>query len=379
MKTRIINRLIFTISSLLLISCGNSKKEIASEVEVASDIQVTEKQFSGNSMQLGKLEEREFPQMVEATGVIDVPPENKAVITPFIGGYVKNTPLLIGDKVKNGQFLVSLENPEYVELQQGYLDALEQLRFLKSEYERQKTLAEENITSQKNFLKAESDYKRNLSRYNALKKKLQMLNIDPAKVEKGDITSMVNLYAPISGSITSMMISKGMYVSPADELMQIIDVDHLHLELNVFEKDVMKLKTGQDILVNIPEATEDTLAAEIHLIGKSIDDEKRTVRVHGHFKDEKETNFATGMFVDAQIITGKNKTWALPTESIVSLDDKNYVLELNSKEKGIYYFDRKEVETGENYNGFTEIKNPGEIGEGAEILVKGAFPLITSE
>lgn len=376
---RIINQLFFVIFSLVLFSCGNSRKEMVTEVEAKSDIQVTEKQFGGNGMLLGGLQEKDFPEMVEATGVIDVPPENKAVIMPFMAGYVKNTPLLIGDKVKKGQFLVSLENPEYVQLQQDYMDALQQLNFLKSEYDRQKTLAEENITSQKNFLKAESDYKRNLSRYNALKKKLEMLNISPENVENGNITSSVNIYAPIDGSITSMMISKGKYVSPADELMEITDVSHLHLELNVFEKDVMKLKQEQNILVNIPEATDDTLQAEVHLIGKSIDNEKRTVRVHGHFKEEGDTNFATGMFVDAKIITGQAKSLALPTESIVSLDDKNYVLVLDTKEKNIYYFDRREVETGDNYNGFTEIKNSSDFKSGEQLLVKGAFPLITAE
>ncbi|AVR46257.1 efflux transporter periplasmic adaptor subunit [Christiangramia fulva] len=379
MKTTIIHRLILSILGLMLASCANSEKKIVSEVEVKSDIQVTENQFKGNDMRLGQIQEKDFPQMVESTGIIDVPPENKAIISPYMEGYVKDTPLLIGDKVERGQFLVSLENPDYVQLQQDYLDALEQLQFLKSEYERQKTLAEEKITSQKNFLKAESDYKRNLSRYNALKKKLQMLNIDPSNVEKGNITSTVNLYAPISGSITEMMISKGMHVSAADKLMQITDINHLHLELNVFEKDVMKLKAGQDILVNIPEATEDTLAAEIHLIGKSIDEDKRTVRVHGHFKDEENNNFAAGMFVDAQIVIGSQKAMAIPSESVVSLDDKNYVLVLNSKEKNIYYLDRREVLTGDSYKGYTLIKNAADFKNGDQLLVKGAFPLITAE
>ena len=113
------------------------------------DVVVTQIQLDGNNMKLGAISERSFPVIVEATGTIDVPPENKAMVSSFVNGYVKQTPLLIGDTVKKGQFLVSLENPEFVQIQQDYIEAMEQSTFLKSEYERQKTLMAENITSEK--------------------------------------------------------------------------------------------------------------------------------------------------------------------------------------------------------------------------------------
>src|SRR5690606_23279761 len=105
-------------------------------------------------------------------------PGNRAVINAFMGGYIKNTPLLVGDVVRKGQPLVTIENPEFIALQQDYLDAAEQLKYLKSDYDRQKTMLDEKITSEKKFLQAESDYRRNLARYNGLKRSLQMLNIN---------------------------------------------------------------------------------------------------------------------------------------------------------------------------------------------------------
>ena len=167
-----------------------------------------------------------------------------------------------------------------------------------------------------------------------------MLNIDPQAVEDGEISSSIRLYAPITGSITEMNINRGMYVSAADELMQIIDRDHLHIELNVFEKDIMQLKKGQDIRFSIPEASNDTIEGEVHLVGASIDEAKRTVKVHGHFKDESQQHLATGMFVQAEIITATNRAMALPSESIVNVDDTNFVLILQSKNDGKYIFKR---------------------------------------
>ena len=359
----------------LLFSCGNTEKN-NKKTEDDEGIRVTRAQFEGSEMKLGSLYQKTFPVTVDATGTIDVPPENKALITSYAAGYVKQTPLLIGDKVKKGQFLVSLENPDYVQMQQDYLEVMQQMNYLKSEYERQEELIKENITSQKNFLKAESEYKSNRARYEGLKKKLEMLNISPQAVENGSITSTIRLYAPISGSITDMMINKGMHVSEADELMQIINTDHMHIELNVFEKDIMKVQQGQDIHVVIPEAESDTIPAEVHLVGTSIDEKKRTVKVHGHFKNEKDRHFATGMFVDAQIIVSKEQAKALPTQSIVSLDDMNYVLQLKKQNDSAYFFVRREVMLGDSFNGATVIENIGEFKESDLFLVKGAFSLI---
>ena len=379
--TNILKSIFILFAVLFMFSCGDSEKENSEESATSSSdggIQLSFAQFEGSDMELGKIEENSFPVSIETTGMIDVPPENKAMVSSFADGYVRETPLLIGDEVKKGQFLVSLENPDYVQMQQDYLDAMQQMNYLKSEYQRQKTLLEEKITSERNFLRAESEYKRNLAKYQALRKKLQMLNLNPDAVERGNISSTIRIYAPISGSITEMNINNGMYVSAADELMQIIDRDHLHIELNVFEKDVMKIKKGQDIRFSIPEANTDTIKGEVHLVGTSISEEKRTVKVHGHFKDEQKKNsLATGMFVEAEIITDKRKAKALPAESIVSLDNTNYVLVLDTKTDSNYIFKRRKVLPGDTFNGFTIIKNSADFNQDTQFLTKGAFTLIT--
>ena len=382
MKRYILNISIFIALGFMFYSCGNSEKESNDESsEILNNdnlISVSFEQFEGSDMELGKIQEKSFPIRVEATGMIDVPPENKAMINSYTEGYVKETPLLVGDEVKKGQFLVSLENPEYIQLQQDYLDAMEQMKYLKSEYDRQKTLMDENITSEKNFLKAESDYKRNLSKYTSLRKKLQMLNLDPKAIENGNISSVIRIYAPISGSITEMNINNGMYVSSATPLMQIVDRDHIHIELDVFEKDVMKIKKGQELKFLIPEAQSDTIEGKVHLVGTSISNQKRTVKVHGHFLDEEDQkDLATGMFVQAYIVIDSKKEKALPENSIVSLEENDYVLVLKEKNDSGYAFSREKVTTGDSFDGLTIIRNSSDFTENVQFLTKGAFPLIT--
>ncbi len=371
----------FLLSMLLFMSCGESadKSENTAITLEEKLIEISKAQLEGSKMQLGKLSEESFPLVVQSTGMIDVPPQSRAIISSFAGGYVQKTPLLVGNKVRKGQVLATLENPEFVEMQQSYLELAQQLTYLKSEYDRQKTLVEEQISSQKSFLKAESNYKSALAVYNGLKKKLQMLNISIKAVEAGNITSEIALYAPIHGSVTKMNISKGTYVSPADEIMEIINTDHIHLELAVFEKDILKIKEGQKIVFHIPEALEETFEAEVHLVGTSIDTKTRTVKVHGHLEDDENHNFALGMFVDAQIITESNQALALPVDAIITMNDKYYVLLINSKDEAGYVFNQKEVTIGNSFNGFTMIKNANEFTENDLFLVKGAFNLIGAE
>ncbi|MEE2770620.1 MAG: efflux RND transporter periplasmic adaptor subunit [Bacteroidota bacterium] len=378
MRNKLFQILPFLALSLWFTGCGNdSKKNIEDDQKSSSEIRVSAQQFQQNSMELGTIENREFPQFVRATGVIDVPPENKAMITTFAEGYVKNTYLLEGDQVKKGQLLVSLENPKYVEMQQDYLETREQMDYLESEYQRQETLYNEQITSEKNYLRAKSEYNRNKARYNALRQQLQMLHINPENVEKGQFVSTINIYSPISGQVSDVMISKGTHVSEAQSLMQIIDTDHIHVELSVFEKDLGSLEKGQPILVTLPENSRDTLTAEVHLIGASINPEKRTVRVHGHFEEDLEKQLAVGMYVDASIITSSRELPSLPSESITDLDGQQYVLQLDSvSSQGDYYLSREKVKTGQNFNNFQEIENAEKFKSGTKFLVTGAYQLL---
>lgn len=368
--------------SLVLVysSCGEKDSQsTAIETEdsamVDDRIQVTQVQFEQSKMSLGSLEEKPFPTVVTANGMIDVPPENRAVVNAIMGGYIETTPLLVGDKVRKGDVLVTIENPEFVTMQQQYMEVHEQLSYLKAEYDRQVTMKEENITSQKSYLKAESDYKTAVARHAGLDKQLRMLNISPASVREGKISSVVSIYAPISGSITKVNVTRGSYVSPASVILEIIDTDHIHLELSVFEKDIMKVKKGQEIDFKIPEASSDSYKAEVHLVGTSIE-ANRTIKVHGHLEDESEHNFLTGMFVDAQIITTSTLAKALPSQSIVVMDEVPYVLVLDEKDGNTYYFNKEEVRVKDSYNGYSVIENEDGFKPNAQFIIRGAFNLV---
>lgn len=367
---------VFTL--LMLLGCADKKPTNAEENESPSySLTLSKAQFEANDMSLGSLEEKAFPKTISANGIIDVPPENRATVSAIKGGYIKRTPLLVGDSVKKGQPLVTLENPEFVTLQQEYLEVKGQLDYLKSEYDRHKILFDEKITSRKNYLKTESEYKTANARYNGLRKQLDMLNISPTEVENGTIRTTVTLYAPIEGSVTQVFVSKGAYVSPASPVLEIVDNDHIHLELSVFERDIMQLEKGQFITFKVPEASNQEFEAEVYLVGTTIG-ENRTIKVHGHLKDEKQ-RFLTGMFVVAKISVATEMAKALPSEALVEMEGSNYALRLVSREDDVYHFEQVKLETGSTYSGFTRVVNTENTESGNQFLVKGAFGLIGEE
>jgi cobalt-zinc-cadmium efflux system membrane fusion protein len=368
-------KILYTLAlTTILIGCKETKTEDTSPKE-DSLIHVTEAQFKSVGMLVENPKEQDFDVSIKTSGKIDVPPQNRAQVTTFIGGYVKSTTLLVGDKVRKGQALVTLESAEYLDIQKEYLEVAEQIKYLKSEFERQKTLFDEKISSQKNYLKAESEYRRAKGMYQSLREKLLLLKINPTNVEKGKLTSTVTISSPISGDIVVMNANVGMYIATSDVILEIVDTQHLHLELAVFEKDILKVKIGQRINFSVPESSKEVFPAEVHLVGKSIEGNDRTINIHGHLDESIKQKLLTGMFVEASIIIGTKNGLALPFDALISENNKNYVLLLISNKNNTYSFKKVAVRIGEKNSSFVEILANSQINASSKILVKGAFDI----
>jgi cobalt-zinc-cadmium efflux system membrane fusion protein len=377
-----INIFLTAITLLFLASCAT--KETPAVIEVATnndselvyDISAT--QFKSSAMKLGSLETRPFHEVVKANGMFDVPPANQASVSTFFGGTVKSIKLLPGERVKKGQLLLILENPDFVQMQQDYLEAKGQLSYLKSDYERQKNLVQDNVTSQKNFLKAESDYTVTRVKVESLSKKLALMNINSEALTIENIRTTISLTSPINGYITQVSITRGAFLNPSSTAVTIVDTDHLHLELKIFEKDLIKLRIGQSIKFKIQDDKSQQYDASVYLINKTVDIESRTVGLHGHLTDEKlAERFNPGMYVEADIYTNSTDKASLPQEAVVEMEGKSYVLVLDSSSNGDFKFLKKDVKTGTINNGFIEILNTQDFEKNVEFLVTGAFNLIT--
>jgi cobalt-zinc-cadmium efflux system membrane fusion protein len=170
-------------------------------------------------------------------------------------------------------------------------------------------------------------------------------------------------------------VTKGAYVSPAMSILEIVDNDHVHLELAVFEKDILKVKKGQKIVFKIPEASTRNYDGYVRLVGTTID-ANRTIKVHGHLKNDEDNRFLVGMFVEAGIVVDSVFAKAIPQEALVQIDNLYYVLILDSKKGNTYYFKQIQVELKETYKGYVHITSNTELASSTQFLIRGAFNLI---
>ncbi|MGC3943200.1 MAG: efflux RND transporter periplasmic adaptor subunit [Chryseolinea sp.] len=146
-------------------------------------------------VKLGAVERKVISGTIKVNGVLDVPPQQKVSVSIPFGGFLKSTSMLQGSRVSKGQLIAVIENTEYIQLQQDYLEALTQFEFSKADYERQQQLSSENVNSQKTLQLSKANYQSWLAKKNGLLAKLRLLNIDLDKLSTGDITSTANVYS----------------------------------------------------------------------------------------------------------------------------------------------------------------------------------------
>ncbi|SDE45387.1 membrane fusion protein, cobalt-zinc-cadmium efflux system [Pricia antarctica] len=365
--------------TIALASCNSKdQSEVVSPGAMGNDdkevVTITENQFTSGEMEMGKLSMHEFNTIVKANGMFAVPPQNHADVSTYYAGYVKDITLLPGHAVKKGQVLFTIENPEYIQVQQDFLEAKGRLRYLKSDYDRQKELVADNVTSKKIFLKAESEYTVTLVQYQSLKKKLSLMNINPNTLTGENIRSVISVPSPLSGYATTINANKGMYLNPSDVAVIVTNTDDLHIELKIFEKDLPMVKVGQQINIRLQNDTEKVYKGVVHLVNKSINTQDRTIDIHGDLVNEEEAKlFAPGMYIVGEILTTSSEHPALPTEAIANIDNDYFVLVKEENQN----FKRVLVQVGTTNNGFTQILNAADFEPNTEFLTRGAFNLIT--
>jgi cobalt-zinc-cadmium efflux system membrane fusion protein len=157
-----------------------------------------------------------------------------------------------------------------------------------------------------------------------LRTELDLIGLPVADIEKtGKLEEELHLHAPVTGYITKINANLGKLVTPNDLLYEVVDNLHLHLELQVFAKDIELLAPGQRIIAEAP-GTGKTFEAEVHLVGKMIDPETKTTMVHGHFLKEP-VSLIPGTAVQSRIMTNAADALTLPVDAIVKEGGRAFV------------------------------------------------------
>lgn len=285
---------------LFLLSCNNPQP--ASQQEDATPAPVTETVAQADSVQQADAvsSATNVAKSASYNGVITVPPQRQATVTLTMGGSIHSTNLLPGSYVRRGEVIATLENPEFIQLQQTYLESAAQAEYLEKEYNRQKMLSEQEAASQKRFQQSKADYLSMKSRMDAAAAQLKLLQVDVRQLHDQGIEPYLQVKSPLDGYVTNMKVNLGTYLNAGEPICDIINKGETLLELTAYEKDLDYLQVGSSVEFQVNGMGSQTFEATVITIGQEVDDVNRSLQVYARVKDQN-SRFRPGMYVSAKI------------------------------------------------------------------------------
>ncbi len=357
---------------ILAFSCKPGKEENENPTPESlniNKINLSQQQEELAGIELGQIKKQLISEIVECSGNIEVPPQSLASVNAPLGGFVKEAKYYVGNFVSKGTLLAVLEHQNYIELQQKFLEAKSSIEYYQEEYKRQGELTVEDAASMKKLQKAKADFENYEAVFLSLKSQLEMIGINPDDIKINGITSTIEIKSPINGYISKLNANIGKYVNENESLYEIVNKEHLHLHLKIFENDILKIQTGQHIKFSLPGNKNEIYEAVVNTIGQDVDETERTINIHAHLT-ENNSVFRPGMFVNAIIQLSGDSVYSLPSEAIISADNQNFIFIRDNNG-----FTKIPIEKGIEQNNLVEIINPPQELLNAEIVTKGAYYL----
>jgi len=353
----------------LIYGCSSSaKQEVEVNAKAEGDlVKLSPEQIKQIDLQVHEVQSKNISTALKLNGQINVPPQNLISVSVPLGGYLKSTSMLAGSQVRKGQLLAIIEDPQYIQLQQDYLSAKSKLSYAIKEYQRQKELNSAKAGSDKVLQQAENDFRNLNIESKGLAEKLKLIGINPGKLTEDNISRTINIYSPINGFVSKVNVNIGKYVTPSDVIFELVNPADIHLNLTVFEKDLSKIKVGQQVAAYSNSQPDQKYMTKVSLVSHSLNNDRST-EVHCNF-EQYDKNLVPGMYMNAEVQLETDKIDALPNEAFVSFENKDYVFVSN----GNNTFKMINVVKGKTEQGFTAVNS--ELKE-KKIVIKGAYSLL---
>ncbi|MDD4761242.1 MAG: efflux RND transporter periplasmic adaptor subunit [Bacteroidaceae bacterium] len=367
-----------SISILLLAfsSCGNKAGTVEKQT-AENRPDTTKEEVTLSAIQMKKLgvvvdslQKHLFSDQIETNGELSVLPQDQAAVSTPIGANISSICVYEGQKVQKGQTLAFLSHPDLLNLQTRYIDACSQLEYTEKEYSRQKDLFNQNAGSGRDYQKIRSDYYSLRGDVRNLEAQLAMLHLRPAVIRRGKLYRNVPLKSPINGYVDRVNAKTGQFVDPQATIFAIINNHHIFADMMVYEKDVTKLRIGQEVLLSIQSLPKQVITAKIFSVGKTFEPNPKAVHVHALIDNK--YNLISGMYVKGKIITGRKFVFSLPDEGIIEEDGKQYIFVGRGNK-----FRPVEVTTGRQENGWTEITLSSPLSSGELVAQNDAYYLMS--
>jgi cobalt-zinc-cadmium efflux system membrane fusion protein len=307
-----------------------------------------------------------------AMGKVIAPQQNKAIVSYAFPARISQVHVRIGDWVKKGQRLVTLQSEEVGNAKTDFYKAQADFELVQVSYERQQRLFDRGVGAKKDFLSAEADLKVAQASLEAAEKKLHVLGFSEQEVESlaesHQINPIISLYAPISGKIIQNNAVLGSMIDQATEILVVMDPSVLWIDAEIYEKDIAKVRLGMTVELSVPAYPGETFSGKVTYIGDVLKEDTRTITVRAEVEN-RDYRLKPGMFASIRIaMNHQSRALVVPRESV--LEDKGDKIVFLKRDRQFFL---QVVHTGAQDNGYIEILRG--LAEGDEVVVSGGYQL----
>lgn len=309
---------------------------------------------------------------LRAMGKVLAPQTKKAIVSYAFPARIAEIHVTVGDWVKKNQKLVTLQSEEVGSARAEFFKARADFELAKRNLERERSLFQRGVGAGKNLLAAETEFKVAEAHLEATEKKLHVLGFTEEQLKEIERTHQVNpvisLYAPIEGKVIHSNAVLGAMVDQNTEILTIMDPTLLWVDGEIYERDIAKIKKGQDVGVSVPAYAGEVFWGKIGYISDVLNEQSRTITVRTEVKNS-DQKLKPGMFADMTIYLDHQEQVLVVPEAAV-LDDQNDKIVFVPAEGG---FRVQVVQVGIKEAGFLEIVAGLEAGQ--EVVTNGNYQL----
>lgn len=353
----------------------------------STETSLTDEQIKSVEIKFGKIEYRSLSPEIEANGILRVSNKHKANATSLFGGAIQNLYIQNGDYVKKGQVIATISNPQFIQQQEEFIALESKITLAEQEQQRQKELNEGNAGALKNYQNAQAELNILRTKRAALQQQIKLMGINPNTISNGNLKSQLTIVSPINGVVSDVFAKIGSYVDTSIPVAEIIDNSSIHLDLQLFEKDLPLVKIGQKISFSITNNPSTIYQAQVFNIGSSFEGDSKTIAVHCQILGSK-SGLIDGMNIVGTINISNATVPAVPNNAIVMAENKHFIFLVNEQEEKHAHneehdhdhshdkktrFKKVEVVIGSTQNGYTMITPVEELPADTHIVVNGAF------
>jgi cobalt-zinc-cadmium efflux system membrane fusion protein len=329
--------------------------------------------------------ERVMEGELSTTGQVDFDQARLAHVSPRITGRVHRVHARLGESVRAGETLAEIDSIELGRTKAEFLQARARQELAKKNYERERRLFADRISSEKETLTAEAELREATATLLTVEETLHLYGLDQEQVEAlgydDPTVSIYPLRAPFAGTIVERHATLGELVTPERNLFTLADLGRVWIWVDVYQRDLGRVHLDDEVRTRVDAYPGEVFAGTVSFLSAQVEPETRTVRARIDVANPG-GKLRPGMFVEVDLSDPhadeggeiRPASRVVPEGAVQRDGDTHFVFVAAPEPGGISHrFERRDVRAGRRAGGWVEIT--GGLETGAEVVVEGAFVL----